>query len=100
MTRLTYIEFDLEQILNEENFPEFGLFYRLFHRSRLPKTADDADECLLEYYHQESLPQGGRVRDRLRDGVEKALIQLGNGFLESYRQSKSAAKTHSGWRVG
>lgn len=82
MTRLTYIEFDLEQILNGENFAEFGLFYRLFHRSRLPETADDADKCLLEYYHQESLQQGGRVRDRLRDGVEKALVQLGNGFLQ------------------
>ncbi|MDH6085318.1 Eco57I restriction-modification methylase domain-containing protein [Umezakia ovalisporum] len=82
MTRLTYIEFDLEQILNGENFAEFSLFYRLFHRSRLPETADDADKCLLEYYHQESLQQGGRVRDGLRDGVEKALVQLGNGFLQ------------------
>ncbi|WP_243406961.1 Eco57I restriction-modification methylase domain-containing protein [Cuspidothrix issatschenkoi] len=84
MTRLTYIEFDLEQILNGENFAEFGLFYRLFHRSRLPETTDDADKCLLEYYHQESLQQGGRVRDRLRDGVEQALILLGNGFLQYY----------------
>ena len=84
MTRLTYIEFDLEQILNGENFAEFGLFYRLFHRSRLPETADDADKCLLEYYHQESLQQGGRVRERLRDGVEKALIQLGNGFIQHH----------------
>nr|WP_210404302.1 hypothetical protein [Chroococcidiopsis sp. TS-821] len=82
MTRLTYIEFDLEQILNGENFAEFGLFYRLFHRSRLPQGMDDADKCLLEYYHQEALQQGGRVRDRLRDGVEKALIQLGTGFLQ------------------
>ncbi|MEH1872489.1 Eco57I restriction-modification methylase domain-containing protein [Nostoc sp.] len=82
MTRLTYIEFDLEQILNGENFAEFGLFYRLFHRSRLPEGMDDADKCLLEYYHQEALQQGGRVRDRLRDGVEKALIQLGTGFLQ------------------
>ncbi|WYL93593.1 MAG: DNA methyltransferase [Gloeotrichia echinulata IR180] len=82
MTRLTYIEFDLEQILNGENFAEFGLFYRLFHRSRLPEGVDDADKCLLEYYHQEALQQGGRVRDRLRDGVEKALIQLGTGFLQ------------------
>ncbi|QSV68348.1 MAG: N-6 DNA methylase [Aphanizomenon flos-aquae DEX188] len=88
MTRLTYIEFDLEQILNGENFAEFGLFYRLFHRSRLPETADDADKCLLEYYHQESLQQGGRVRDRLRDGVEKALIQLGNGFIQ-HRDSEN-----------
>ncbi len=82
MTRLTYIEFDLEQILKGENFAEFGLFYRLFHRSRLPEGVDDADKCLLEYYHQEALQQGGRVRDRLRDGVEKALTQLGTGFLQ------------------
>jgi hypothetical protein len=82
MTRLTYVEFDLEQILNGENFAEFGLFYRLFHRSRLPVAMDDADECLLEFYHQESVQQGGRVRDRLRDGVEQALRLLGTGFLQ------------------
>ncbi|MDZ8028322.1 MAG: Eco57I restriction-modification methylase domain-containing protein [Nostoc sp. DedQUE11] len=97
MTRLTYIEFDLEQILNGENFAEFGLFYRLFHRSRLPESVDDADKCLLEYYHQEALQQGGRVRDRLRDGVEKALIQLGTGFLQhpsndNLRQKLTAGK--------
>ena len=82
MTRLTYIEFDLEQILEGENFAEFGLFYRLFHRSRLPLGMDDAHECLLEFYHQETLQQGGRVRDRLRDGVERAIAKLGNGFLQ------------------
>ena len=82
MTRLTYIEFDLEQILNGENFAEFGLFYRLFHRSRLPQGTEDADACLLEYYHQEAIQQGGRVRDRLRDGVEEALKRLGTGFLQ------------------
>jgi hypothetical protein len=82
MTRLTYIEFDLEQILEGENFADFGLFYRLFHRSRLPIGMDDAHECLLEFYHQETLQQGGRVRDRLRDGVERAIAHLGNGFLQ------------------
>lgn len=82
MTRLTYIEFDLEQILNGENFAEFGLFYRLFHRSRLPQGMEDASECLLEHYHQEAIQQGGRVRDRLRDGVEKAIVLLGTGFLQ------------------
>ncbi|WP_172657310.1 Eco57I restriction-modification methylase domain-containing protein [Myxosarcina sp. GI1] len=82
MTRLTYIEFDLEQILNNENYAEFGLFYRLFHRTRLPEGMEDADKCLLEFYHQETLQQGGRVRDRLRDGVEQALQLLGTGFLQ------------------
>ena len=82
MTRLTYIEFDLEQILNGDNFAEFGLFYRLFHRSRLPLGMDDADKCLLEFYHQEAIQQGGRVRDRLRDGVERAISRLGTGFVQ------------------
>lgn len=82
MTRLSYIEFDLEQILNSENFAEFGLFYRLFHRSRLPLGMADADACFLEFYHQEAIAQGGRVRDKLRDGVESALVQLGTGFLQ------------------
>ena len=82
MTRLTYIEFDLEQILNGDNFAEFGLFYRLFHRSRLPLGMDDADKCLLEFYHQEAIQQGGRVRDRLRDGVERAISLLGTGFVQ------------------
>ncbi|MDJ0728740.1 MAG: N-6 DNA methylase [Crocosphaera sp.] len=82
MTRLTFVEFDLEQIFNNENFAEFGLFYRLFHRTRLPENIDDVDSCLLEFYHQEALQQGGRVRDRLRDGVEEALKLLGSGFLQ------------------
>jgi N-6 DNA Methylase len=96
MTRLTYVEFDLEQILNGENFAEFGLFYRLFHRSRLPESIDDADECLLEFYHQESLQQGGRVRDRLRDGVESALKRLGTGFLQHPQSQSLREKLEAG----
>ncbi|MCT7981343.1 Eco57I restriction-modification methylase domain-containing protein [Laspinema olomoucense] len=82
MTRLTYIEFDLESILTNENFAEFQLFYRLFHRTRLPQDAQEGDLCLLEFYHQEAQQQGGRVRDKLRDGVENAIVQLADGFLQ------------------
>ena len=96
MTRLTYVEFDLEQILNGENFAEFGLFYRLFHRSRLPEGMEDADDCLLEFYHQESLQQGGRVRDRLRDGVEFALKMLGTGFLQHSQSQGLREKIEAG----
>lgn len=96
MTRLTYIEFDLEQILESEDFASFGLFYRLFHRSRLPQGMDDADKCLLEFYHQEALQQGGRVRDRLRDGVEEALKILGTGFLQHPKNESLRQKfTHN-----
>jgi len=57
---------------------------------------DDADECLLEYYHQEAIQQGGRVRDRLRDGVEKALVLLGTGFLQHPANEKLRAAIESG----
>jgi hypothetical protein len=96
MTRLTFVEFDLEQILNGENFAEFGLFYRLFHRSRLPQGMDDADKCLLEYYHQQTLQQGGRVRDGLRDGVEKAIEELANGFLQHPKNDRLREKCAAG----
>ena len=96
MSRLSYVEFDLEQILKGENFSEFCLFYRLFHRSRLPQGMEDADKCLLEFYHQEALSQGGRVRDRLRDGVEEALIQFGNGFLQHPMSGELRSRLESG----
>ena len=96
MTRLTYVEFDLELILKNENYAEFGLFYRLFHRTRLPEGMEDADKCLLEFYHQQTLQQGGRVRDRLRDGVEKALQLLGTGFLQHPKNQDLRDKIASG----
>ncbi|HNT74228.1 MAG TPA: restriction endonuclease, partial [Anaerolineae bacterium] len=81
MTRPAYIEFDLQALLAGEHFSDFTLLYRLLHRSHLPRTAADAPECWLERYYQQALDQGGRVRERLRDGVEQALLILGNGFL-------------------
>ncbi|GIX47876.1 MAG: hypothetical protein KatS3mg131_2087 [Candidatus Tectimicrobiota bacterium] len=79
--RQAYVEFDLRAILEEQLFPDFSVLYRLLHRSRLPRTAADAATCLLEQYYNHALEQGGRVRDRLRDGVEECLKRLANGFL-------------------
>lgn len=81
-TRPTYIEFDLEQMLEGERLDEFFLFYRLAHRTRLPEGVDDAPRCLLERYHQDAIEQGGRIRDGLHDAVEAAILRLGNGFLK------------------
>jgi len=82
MTRPAYVEFDLEQIMQSESFPGFALLYRLLHRTRLPKTTAEAEHCLLEKYHQLGIESGGRVRERLRDGVEQALRIFGDGFLQ------------------
>ncbi len=81
ISRPVFIEFDLQQILEQEKFNEFALLFRLIHYSRLPKHQDDAADCFIEKYYNEAINTGGRVRDKLRDGVEEALKVLGNGFL-------------------
>lgn len=79
--RQAYIEFDVKEIMEGDRFADFALLYRLIHATRLPKGIDDTDKCLLEQYHRTTVEQGGRVRDHLRDGVQRALIRFGNGFL-------------------
>lgn len=77
----SFFEFDLETIFKGNLYSEFVLLYRLVHATRLPRSAGDAHECWLEKYYQQGIEQGGRVRERLRDGVHKALEILGTGLL-------------------
>ena len=79
--RQAYIEFDLAGMLEEQRFEDFEALYRLLHRSRLPAATGDADDCLIERYYTHGVEQGGRVRERLRDGVEQCIKHLANGFL-------------------
>ena len=79
--RQAYVEFDLPGMLAEQRFEDFEALYRLLHRSRLLRSADDADRCLIERYFAHGIEQGGRVRERLRDGVERCIDLLANGFL-------------------
>jgi hypothetical protein len=96
--RQAYVEFDLRAMLEEQRFEDFAALYRLLHRTRLPRTAADAHECLLERYYQHALEQGGRVRDRLRDGVEEAIKRLANGFLAHPANAELRASVASGAR--
>jgi len=95
-TRPTYVEFDLRAMFEGEKFSEFALLYRLIHRSRLPHDSTDTSSCLLEKYHQQAVESGGRVREKLRDGVETALRTLGNGLLEHPANAELRAKVESG----
>lgn len=79
--RQAYVEFDLQTMLEEQRFQDFAALYRLLHRTRLPRTDENAADCLLEKYYVHSIEQGGRVRDHLRDGVEQCILRLANGFL-------------------
>ncbi len=98
--RQAYVEFDLRQILEEQRFGDFAVLYRLLHRTRLPRTAADAPNCLLEQYHRQAVEQGGRVRERLRDGVEACIKHLANGFLaHPANAGLRGEEASSEWRV-
>jgi hypothetical protein len=89
-SRPAYLEFDLQSILEGSRFNEFAVFYRLCHRTRLPRAGEDPHRCLLEDYFQKSIEEGGRVRERLGKGVKEALEVLGTAFL---RHPENAALT-------
>jgi len=95
-SRPSYLEFDLQGILDGNRFNEFSLFYRVCHRSRLPKTGEDSTSCWLEKYFQLSIEQGGRVRDKLRDGVEDALKSIGTGLLRHPKNDALRERVRSG----
>ncbi len=80
-TRPSYLEFDLDRIVEDNLYSEFVLLYRLAHRTRFPHSSADAHECYLEKYYQQGICEGSRVKDRLRYQVEEALQILGSGFL-------------------
>src|SRR5690606_38914345 len=79
--RPTYVEFDLEAMVAGNLYSEFVVLFRLAHRSRLPRGTADAHESWLERYYQQGIAEGGRVRERLSEGVHQALLTLGSGFL-------------------
>lgn len=81
LIKLSYLEFDLERMMEEELFPDFALLYRLVHVSRMPLKQDAGAESTIERYHQDSLESGSRIRDGLSVAVEKSIVALANGFL-------------------
>lgn len=82
LIRLTYLEFDLQQMLEDDLYAEFSIMYRLIHSSRMPQKMNEGDLSLIEQYHQDSLESGARIREKLSSAVEKSIISAANGFLK------------------
>lgn len=80
LVKLTYIEFDLRRMLEQDQYADFTLLYRLLHISRFGNT-DDEENCWLEVYYKQSIETGNRIREGLSAAVMEALRALGNGFI-------------------
>jgi hypothetical protein len=82
LTRQAYVEFDLEGIFEGEAYADFRLLWLVCHQSRLEGTAKDRPEtCWLELWSKQAQTDGRRALDQLRVVVEKALENLGTGFI-------------------
>jgi methylase of polypeptide subunit release factors len=83
ITRLSYIEFNLEKMMEEDLYSDFVIFYRLLHASRMPKRIDAGADSIIEKYHQEGLEAGSTIRNKLGDAVKGAILNLANGFIKN-----------------
>ncbi|MGQ7855528.1 Eco57I restriction-modification methylase domain-containing protein [Pedobacter sp. WC2501] len=81
ITRLSYAEFNLEKMMEEDLYSDFVIFYRVLHASRMPKKMDTGAESIIEKYHQEGLEAGSTIRNKLGNAVKEAIKNLANGFV-------------------
>ncbi len=82
LIKLSFIEFDLQAMMEEEQYADFAVMYRLIHASRMPVKIDAGAESLIEKYHQDALDSGSRIRDGLSAAVKYSIEALANGFLK------------------
>ncbi|MHC9166380.1 Eco57I restriction-modification methylase domain-containing protein [Pseudomonas aeruginosa] len=85
LTRPSFLEVDLADLLGGQRYAEFANVWRLLHASRaphLPSPAGTEGTCIWEQWREAGQIEGTRVRDGLRDGVEQALLTFGAGFLQ------------------
>lgn len=105
LTKQSYVEFDLDDIFDNQRYAEFRLFFLTVHASRLTpiaaavvtvapsdldgEPAADAqsagsltpESCWLEQWRTAAIADGTRALDALRGGVALALTHLGTGFV-------------------
>ena len=73
LIKLVFVEFDLRRMLEEDKYSEFTILFRLLHSTRFPKNKQEAEQCPLEKYFQESIETGNRIRDGLSRAVEEVI---------------------------
>ncbi|HZK67106.1 MAG TPA: N-6 DNA methylase, partial [Chloroflexota bacterium] len=92
LTRMAFVEFDLEAMMEGGVYSDFVLLYLSLHRTRLPVEGAEAGQCWLERWREKAEGQGVRALGELRKGVEDAITALGTGFLA--HSTNDALRSH------
>lgn len=96
LTRPAYLEFDLSQIFDNEDFSSFTLFWLLLHSSRFGRPGKSASECALERWREQGAKTGEVALRHLSGNVREALLALGDGFLEHPENTELRHRLASG----
>lgn len=94
-----YVQVGLEAILAGGLFDEFAVLWLLLHGSRFrcAEAGPNAQPtCPLDGWRELGQQSGERALTRLRDGVQRALEELGEGFLRHPANGDLVARLESG----
>ena len=83
LTRPAWVEADIEKILTEGLFADFSALWLLIHASRFGGMDTSPSDCSLERWRERGRIDGSAAKDKLRLGVESALLEFGRGFIEN-----------------
>ena len=87
LVKVTYIEFDLRRMVEEDKYTEFCLLFRLLHASRFRVSGDEP--CVMERWFNMSIESGNRIRDGLSKAVESTMKTIANSALSSQGEGNS-----------
>lgn len=97
LTRPSFLEIDLADLLGGQRYAEFANVWRLLHASRSVSTAaGKPTDCIWEKWRAAGQEEGTRVRDGLRQGVTDALLILGEGFIQHPANEALRSALHTG----
>jgi len=82
LTRPAWIEANLARIFGEGLYSDFSALWLLVHASRFGRAGASGTDYALERWREQGRTEGVAARDRLREGVEAAVVELGQGFLD------------------
>ena len=98
LTRPSYLDIDLADLLSGQRYAEFAYAWRLLHASRagLQAASDSQTPVVWEAWREAGKEEGTRVRNGLRLGVTQALLSFGNGFVQHPANASLREALHTG----
>jgi hypothetical protein len=83
LSRQAYIEFDLAAIFDDGAYADFALLWHAAHATRFTHDPDTGpSRCIAERWQEHATATGVAALDDLRDGVEAAIAEIGQGLVE------------------